>query len=79
MKVKKPEHLKRNIFIIYSPRTTTVEAATCNKIDTNITLILPKMAKVFLTSKFRGDKIYEINNKTQHLWTEILNDSYQKT
>ena len=48
------------------------------KIDTNITLILPKKAKAFITSKFRGDEIYEINNETQRLWIEILNNSYQE-
>ena len=67
MRVKKTEHLKKNIFIIDSPRTVTVEAATCNKIDTNITLIFPKKARVFITSKFRGIEIYEINNETQRL------------
>ena len=67
LRLKKLEHLKKNIFIIYSPRTVTVEAATCNKIYTNITLILPKKAKAFITSKFRGEEIYEMNNVTQHL------------
>ena len=76
--MKKPEHLKNSIFIIYSPRTITVETVTCNKIDTNITLILPKKAKAFVISKFRGEKIYEINSETQRLWIEILNKSYQE-
>ena len=68
LRVKKPEHLKKNIFIIYSPRTVTVESATCNIINTNITLIFPKKAKAFIASKFRGNEIYEINNETQRLW-----------
>ena len=35
-KVRRPEHLKKSVFIIYSPRTVTVEPATCSKIDTEI-------------------------------------------
>ena len=40
-----------------------MESATCSKIDTNITLILPKKAKAFHTSKFMGDEIYKIKAK----------------
>ena len=77
-KVKKPEHIKKNIFIIFSPRAATVESATCSKIDTNITLILPKKAKEFHTSKFMGDDIYKIKAKKERLWMEILNKSYEE-
>ena len=60
-KVKKPEHIKiKKIFIIFSLWTVTVETAICSKIDTNITLILPKKAKAFNTSKFMRDEIYQI-------------------
>ena len=61
-KVKKPMHLPKNIFIIYSPRLVTVETASSTKIDTNIILKLPKKAKAFLATKFRGHEICEINN-----------------
>ena len=61
--VKKPQHLQKNIFIIYSPRAVTIETANCTKIDTNIILNLPKQAKSFLTSKFRGHEINETNNE----------------
>ena len=44
-KVRRPEHLKKSIFIIYSPRTVTVEPATCSEIDTDIVLIIQKMQK----------------------------------
>ena len=77
-KVKKPEHLKKYIFIIYAPRTVTVEPATCSKIDTDIVLILQKNAKAFVASKFRGDEIFEVNGETQRLWIEILNKSYNE-
>ena len=77
-KVRRPEHLKKSIFIIYSPRTVTVEPATCSKIDTDIVLIIQKNAKAFVTSKFRGDEIFEVNGETQRLWIEILNKSYNE-
>lgn len=73
---KKPQHLNKNIFIIFSPKTVTVEAASCTKIDTKIVLNLPKKAKAFLASKFRGHGIYEINNNENRLWIEVLNTSY---
>ena len=77
-KVRRPEHLKKSIFIIYSPRTVTVEPSTCSKIDTEIVLIIQKNAKAFVTSKFRGDEIFEVNGETQRLWIEILNKSYNE-
>lgn len=63
-KVKKPIHLKKkNIFIIYSHRTVTVETAGCTNVDTNIILKLPKKAKVFLTSSFRGHEYLKLIKK----------------
>ena len=75
-RVKKPKHLQKNIFIIYSPRTVTIETASCTKIDTNIILKLQKQAKAFVATKFRGHEIYEINNEKKRLWIEVLNTSY---
>ena len=74
--MKKPKHLRKNIFILYSARAVTVEQATCSKIDTNITLILPKNSNGFVTSKFREEEIFEVVVETQRLWIEILNKSY---
>ena len=74
-RVKKPKHLQKNILIIYSPRTVTIETASCTKIDTNIILKLPKQAKAFVARKFRGLEIYEINNEKKHLWIEASNTS----
>ena len=31
-----------------------------------------------VTSKFRGDEIFEVNGETQRLWIEILNKFYNK-
>lgn len=44
-RVKKPQHLNKTIFIIFSPRAVTVEAASPTKIDTKIVLNLPKKSK----------------------------------
>ena len=66
------------MFIIYASSTATVEPATCSKIDTDIVLILQKNAKAFVTSKFRGDEIFEVNGETQRVWIEILNKSYNE-
>ena len=55
--VKKPNHLKKNIFILYSPRTVKIEPATRKRIDTEIIVSLPKNSKGFVTSIFRGDEV----------------------
>ena len=75
-RLKKPQHLQKNVFILYSPKTVTVETANCVKIHTGIILNLPKQAKAFITSKFRKHEIYEINNEKRRLWIEVLNTSY---
>ena len=77
-RVKKTLHLKKNTFIIYSPRAIAVETASSTKVDTKISLRLPKKAKDFLTSSFMGHEIIEIDNEKAHLWIEILNTSYTK-
>ena len=74
--LNKSQHLQGKIFIIYSPRTVTLEIANCTKVDTNIILNFWKKAKAFVISKFRGDEIYGINNDKTRLWVEVLNTSY---
>lgn len=41
-KVKKPKHLAKNIFLLYSPRKFIIELAGLAKIDTEIIVLLPK-------------------------------------
>ena len=77
--VKKPEHLKKNVFILYSPRTIKIEPATSMRIDTEIIVSLTKNSKGFVTSIFRGDEINEFNSEQQRLWVEILNKFYEET
>lgn len=74
--IKKLQHLKKNIFVIYSPRTITIDTASSIKIDTNIILHLTKKKKAFIPSKFWGQEIYEITKRKSRLWIEILNTSY---
>ena len=76
---KKPKHLKKNVFIVYLPRALKIEPATCTKINTEITVSLPRNAKGFITFIFREDKINEFSNDQQQLWVEILNKSYEET
>ena len=61
--------------MLYLSRAVTVEQATCSKIDTNIGLNWYN-SNGFVTSKFRGDEIFEVVVETQRLWIEILNKSY---
>ena len=77
--VKKPKHLKKFFFILYSPRTVKIESATSKRIDTEIIVSLPKNSKGFITSIFRGDEISEFKTDQQRLWVEILNKSYEDT
>ena len=50
--VKNPKHLKRNVFIIFLPRTVKIEPATCRKIDSEVVAFLSQKSKGFLTSIF---------------------------
>ena len=77
--IKNPERLKRNVFIVYSPRTVKTEPAACSRIDTELVLILPKNSKAFITSIFRGDEIDEFCSEKQRLWVEIWNKSFRES
>ena len=76
---KKPNHLKKTVFIVYSPGALKIESATCTKIDTEITVSLPRNAKGFITSILREDEINEFSNNQQRLWVEILHKSFEET
>ena len=78
-RIKKPKHLARNVFILYSPKRVLVEPPDAAKIDTKKIILLPNNSKGFVTSKFRGDEIYRFSAKKQRLCVEILNQSYEDT
>ena len=44
-----------------------MDTASSIRIDTDIISHLPKKAKAFITSKFRGQGIYEINKKKEQI------------
>ena len=75
VKLKKPEHLKNNVFEIYSPKIIVIETANTASVDTELILKLPSGAKAFLTSKFKGKKIHELTGN-KSLWITVRNESY---
>ena len=78
MKESKSQNVwKKNILIIYWPRTANIEPATSIKIDTELILLLPKNSKGFITSIFRGEEINEFCSEKQRLWIEMLNKSFE--
>ena len=60
---KKARALTKNFFIVCSPRTVTVKPATCIKIDTGITLILPKMQRHSSLKNLRETKFLKFVKK----------------
>ena len=78
--VKKPLHLKSNVFLLYAPRKIKTEPMDFQRINSGILVFIPKNANGFVTSKFREDKINEICTREQRLWVEvILSFTYRKT
>ena len=71
--MKKPYHLKDNVFLIYALRNIKVEPTEFGRIDSGIFAFIPKNSSSFIT--FREDEINEIYSENQRLWVEILNKS----
>ena len=71
---KNPKHIKRNVFIIYSPRHIKVELA---RIDTEILAFLPDNSRGFIISTFSSDELKEVFDGEHRLWIEILNRSFE--
>ena len=63
--IKKPLNLKKHIFLNIFTKDSYSRNSNYSKTDTGITLILPANSKGFITSKFRGDEIFEINSEKQ--------------
>ena len=74
--LKKPQHLKKNVYVLYSLKTVIVETANSRIINTNIISKLPLKAKAFVATRFRGQDIQEIDKQKQRPWITILNESY---
>ena len=72
-----PEHIKRNVFIIYSPRHIKVELASFRRIDTEILAFLPDNSRGFIISTYSSDELKEVFDGEHRLWIEILNRSFE--
>lgn len=55
--LKNPKHMKRNVFIIYSPRHIKIEPASFRRIDAEIVVFLPANSTGSITSRFNGDEL----------------------
>ena len=58
--VNNPKHLQKNVCLLYSPRKFSVEPATREKIDIEVTAFLPKNSRGYIASKFKTDEITEL-------------------
>ena len=73
-KIKQPYKSKENILTIHSPKSCVIETANTISIDTGIIINLPKKSTAHLTTKFRGQKIIEIQGpKKERLWLTLFN------
>ena len=70
--IKKPYHLKNNVFLLHAPRNIKVEPTEFQRIDSGILAFIPENARGFVALKFREDEINEIWNGNQRLWVKIL-------
>ena len=74
---KNSKHMKKNFFIIYSPRHIKIEPASFRRIDTEILVFLPNNSIGFITSRFNDDELKEVLNREHLFWIEILNRSFE--
>ena len=74
---KNSKHMKKNVFIIYSPRHIKIEPASFRRIDTEILVFLPNNSIGFITSRFNDDELKEVLNREHLFWIEILNRSFE--
>ena len=58
--VNNPKHLQKNVCLLYSPRKFSVEPATREKINIEVTAFLPKNSRGYIVSKFKTDEIIEL-------------------
>ena len=60
--IKMPFRLRENILAIYSPRKYIIPEADTLTVDTEINIILPLNTTLYVTTKFKGQKIKEISS-----------------
>ena len=77
-KIKKPFRSRENILAIYSPKKYIISEADAITIDTKV--VLPLNRTLFVTTKFKGQKIKEIRGpQKKRLRITLLNHSYFHT
>ena len=69
--VKSPQHLQKNVFVIYAPRSIKIEPETYSKIDTEVTVFLPQNSPGLLTSLFKSDEINGVFHRTPFVGRNI--------
>ena len=80
-KMKKPIRSRENILAIYSPKKYIIPEADAITVDTEINnVVLPLNRTLFVTTKFKGQKIKEIRDpQKKRLRITLLNHSYFHT
>ena len=79
-KIKKPFRSRENILAIYSPKKYIIPEADAITIDTEINVVLPLNRTLFVTTKFKGQKIKEVRApQKKRLRITLLNHSYFHT
>ena len=75
--LKNPLKCEKNIFILYSPRKESVEAADTLTVDIELLIKLPEYTTAYLITKFEGQEIQKIIGPAKkRLWITLLNESY---
>ena len=75
--IKMPFRSRENILAIYSPRKYIIPEADMVTVDTEINIVLPLNTTLYVTTKFKGQKIKEISGpQKKRLRIMLLNQSY---
>lgn len=76
---KNPQHLKNNVFLIYSPETVVIEPADSTKSDTNIFPTLTKKGKAVWHQNSEVKKSAKLTNQKKPVGRNIEYFLLQKT
>ena len=68
--------MKKNVFIISSPRYIKTEPASFRRIHAETIVFLSEKSNGFITSRFNGDELKRLFHEEHRLWIEILNRSF---
>ena len=75
--IKMPFRSRENILAIYSPRKYIIPEAGRVTVDTEINIVLPLNTTLYVTTKFKRQKIKEISGpQKKRLRIMLLNQSY---